>query len=431
MASPTHAPRVVFINRFFHPDHSATSQMLSDLAFALAARGWDVSVLTSGQIYDRPEARLPARDEIRGVHVRRVWTTRFGRRNLVGRAIDYLSFYLTAAAALPAMIGRGDIVVAKTDPPLMSVIAAPLAAFRGARLVNWLQDVFPEVAEAVAKPHAFTRPLFGMLRRLRDRSLKSARLNVTIGEVMASRLAARGVAGPKIRVIPNWADGALVHPVPRDGNPLRTAWGLDGKFVVGYSGNLGRAHESETMLRAIARLEQKGAAAPATAVTNGGRLDIAWLFIGGGAQLDVLRKEAEVLGLGSVMMQPYQPRERLAESLGVADVHLVTLRPELEGLIVPSKFYGIAAAGRGTIFIGDHDGEIARLLRENACGETVANGDDAALADFVEQLADAPQRVADMGRAARAAFDQAWSLDAAAAEWEDALRDVAADRTSS
>ena len=141
--------RIIFINRYFHPDHSATSQILSDLAFALGKRGKLICVITSRQLYDAPEIRLPGRETISNVVVYRVWTSRFGQHNLVGRAIDYLTFYLSAAWTLWKVSRRGDIIVAKTDPPMLSVVTAPIARMRRANLVNWLQDLFPEVLEAL------------------------------------------------------------------------------------------------------------------------------------------------------------------------------------------------------------------------------------------------------------------------------------------
>src|SRR5438552_3038149 len=166
---PMPAGRVVFVNRYFHPDHSATSQMVSDLAFYLASRGWNVGVITSRLSYDDARARLAPRENVRGVDVRRVWSSRFGRAFLPGRAVDYATFYCSAFFAIRRE--RDAIVVALTDPPLISVVAA-LASHR---IVNWLQDLFPEVANALG----IRAPRF--LRRVRDWSLRRARMNVAIG----------------------------------------------------------------------------------------------------------------------------------------------------------------------------------------------------------------------------------------------------------
>ncbi|HEX6000931.1 MAG TPA: glycosyltransferase family 4 protein [Hyphomicrobiaceae bacterium] len=413
--------RLIFLNRFFHPDHSATSQMLSDLAFALACEPEaSVVVITSRQRYDAPMDTLPARETVGGVAIHRVWTSRFGRRNLIGRSIDYVTFYASALCRLWSLARRGDVVIAKTDPPMLSVIAAPVCWGRHIQLVNWLQDIFPETAEALGIGGRAARGPLRLLRRLRGHSLCIAAMNVVLGQRMAEHVARLGVSAARIRILPNWADGTSIAPIPPAGNALRREWGLGDAFVVGYSGNLGRAHEIGTMLAAMTQLEQEetGTAAP-------DRRPVRWLFVGSGALLDELKAEAARRGLTSVRFAPYQPKERLAESLSAADVHLVSLRPELEGLVVPSKIYGIAAAGRPTVFIGDEDGEIARLIAHFKCGLTVAAGDGEGLARTLRDLADNPDACCWMGERARQAFDAELDKPIAVARWRELLAEVA------
>ena len=178
--------RLIFINRFFFPDHSATSQILSDLAFHLAGTGREVHVITGSQVYDDPRASLPAHEIIRGVGVHRVLSTRFGRAGLLGRAVDYGSFYLSAWHSLAGLARRDDIIVAETDPPLISVVAMAAARRSDARLVNWLQDVYPEVAVELGVP--FVRgPVAAALAALRTRSLQQAAANVVVGDLMGAR----------------------------------------------------------------------------------------------------------------------------------------------------------------------------------------------------------------------------------------------------
>jgi glycosyltransferase involved in cell wall biosynthesis len=245
--------RIIFLNRFFFPDHSATSQILSDLAFHLAAAGHDIHVITSQQRYDDSRAGLSASEQIRGVTVHRVPTTQFGRSNLVGRGFDYASFYASLWRAVNRIAGPGDILVAKTDPPMLGALAMHAAKRRNAHLVNWLQDLYPEVAMRLGVPF-IKGNLGGALTRIRDASLRSATATVVIGERMAAKLRERGIPADRIHVIPNWCDDTAIHPAPEKNNPLRHAWSLEGKFVVGYSGNLGRAHEFETILDAARRL---------------------------------------------------------------------------------------------------------------------------------------------------------------------------------
>jgi glycosyltransferase involved in cell wall biosynthesis len=399
-------PRIVLVNRYFHPDHSATSQMASDLAFALARVGADVAVVAGRQTYEDPDALLPAHQTVDGVAIRRVGGTRFGRGRLIGRAFDYASFAVGAGWVLARTTRRGDTIIAKTDPPLLSVLAAVVAVVRGARLVNWLQDLFPEVAAALGVRLGGGVP-GRLLRGARDWSLRRATINVVIGERMAARLVARGIAPECIRTIPNWADGRLIVPRPVADHPLRAAWGLDGKFVVGYSGNLGRAHDGAT-LAAAARL-------------LAGDPGVVLLFVGGGAgRAAVERAAADGTGV-PILTRPYVARVDLGLGLTVPDAHLVTLRPELEGLIVPSKIYGAMAAGRPIVFVGDTDGEVARLVRAHDCGIVVGAGDVQGLASAIRALRADPARCAALGANARAAFERCFDRPIAIAAWRAVL----------
>jgi glycosyltransferase involved in cell wall biosynthesis len=409
--------RVVFLNRYFHPDYSPTSVLLSDLAFGLSQRGIKVTVITSRLRYEDGDPLLPHHELIQGVDVHRVWSSKRGRSVLLGRSLDYGSFYLTAAWRLWRLTHPNDTIVAKTDPPLLSVMAALIARLRGARLVNWLQDIFPEVAEALGVGGGFGSAAFRLLGPLNKWSLHRAHANVVVGTKMAEHLEAKGIAREKIRIIPNWSDGALIGPIAAAQNELRKSWGLNDRFVVGYAGNLGRAHDVATIIEAMTLLHERAIGSPLHDVAR----RISFVFVGGGVQLPTLEQEMLQRRLTNVQTHSYQPRERLAETLGVADVHLVSLNAKLEGLIVPSKFYGIAAAGRPTIFIGATEGEIARLINETRCGFTVAPGDGKALVDRILQLAGDQELCSSLGARAREAFDERWDKSRAVEQWLELL----------
>jgi colanic acid biosynthesis glycosyl transferase WcaI len=374
--------------------------MLGDLAFHLTARGHEVTVITSRQLYQDPHARLAEREKVAGVEVFRVGSTSFGRGSLPGRALDYLTFYLSAAFAL-WRAARADVtVVAKTDPPLLSVPAALVCALRGARLVNWLQDLFPEVAQAAGARFAMVR----VLAWLRDRSLAHAACNVVLGERMAARLRARGLPDERIAVIANWADGEAIKPVEHAANPLRRDWGLAESFVAAYSGNMGRVHEFETILDAAKRLKQDAG--------------VRFLLIGDGRWRPWIEDKVRGERLESVLLKPYQPREKLSLSLGIGDVHLVSLQPRMEGLVVPSKFYGIAAAGRPVIYVGDPDGEIPRILVRHDIGIAVRPGDVGGLVAALVELRANPHKRLAMGARARALFEAEYDKPIALAKWD-------------
>src|SRR4029077_1129679 len=293
--------KTIFVNRYFSPDHSATSQLLSDLAFDLASRGQDIHVITGGQLYTDPGASLLSEEVICGVHVHRVRTSRFGRARLWGRMFDYLTFYLGATWRLLRWSEPGYVVLGKTDPPMMSVCAAWAAKIKKGLLVNWVQDLFPEVATSLDV--AGVRFLAPMLKRLRNGSLLQGRSNVVLGGRMAQRLRDEGVPADRITVIENWADGDIIQPVPREDNPLLFEWRLEGKFVLGYSGNMGHVHEFKTMIDAAERLKDQH--------------QIAFVFIGGGIARQWLEDETAERALTNVQFHPYQPTDRLRWSLSV------------------------------------------------------------------------------------------------------------------
>lgn len=395
--------RLIFINRFFAPDHSATSQILSDLAFDLGDAGREVHLVTSRQIYDDPKAALPERETIDGVDVHRVSSTRFGRAALLGRSIDYVSFYRSVRRCLDELVRPGDIVIAKTDPPLIAVVARPVARRNGARLVNWLQDIYPETAVELGVP--FMRgPVAASLFAPRNATLREAAATVVVGDLMARQVEALGAPAERIHVIPNWCNDEDIRLVANADNPLRHEWDLDNQFVLGYSGNLGRADEFETVLAAAERMRSEPR--------------MAFLMIGGGKRFGELAAAAQARGLaGAFRFLPYQARTLLSYSLGAADAHWVSLDPRLEGLMVPSRYYGIAAAGKPIVVIGDPNGELGRLVRLNDCGFVVAPGDSEALTATLRQLLNAPQTVSEMGARARQMLDAHFTRRQGLARW--------------
>jgi glycosyltransferase involved in cell wall biosynthesis len=400
---------VIFVNRFYHPDSSATSQLLTDVARSLADEGRDVVVVTSR--HPKRDIRKPDISHLgREITVLSVRSTNIGRKSLIGRIVDYLSFYPSCFVALLRICKRGDIIVVKTDPPLILVVAGLAGWLKGAKLVNWLQDLYPEVAAALGVP--LLRGPFGrMLTGIRNIFLRRARANVVIGAKMADRLIAYGVKPGRIHLLPNWSDEGSIRPLRSSASAARREWQIpDDVFVLGYSGNFGRAHESETILKAATILKD--------------RPDICFLFVGGGHESRRLEAAIAKAGLTNFLFKEHQPKEHLSDSLGAADAHWLSLRPELEGLIVPSKFYGIVSAGRPVIAVTHKDGEIARAIRHLDCGYVVEPGDGEALAALICQLADRPDQCEKVGQRARAAADTTYARRVALKRWEFVLQRV-------
>lgn len=392
------ARRVIFVNRVYWPAQAATAQLLTDLAEELAARGHDVHVIAAGS-----ES---------GVH-HGVTIHRTGgheqNRGLLSRVGNYLGFLHHARRKIGELAQPRDIVVLKTDPPLLGALGTSAALRAGAQVVHWIQDIYPEIVSAHLGA-AFKLPL-APLSWLRDRAWHRAAACVTLGTDMATTLQAHAVAPSKIHLVPNWAPRELHEPPAAAAiRARRLAWGLDDKFIVVYSGNLGRVHEFDAIIDAATQLKD----APG----------IAFLLIGRGARFDEVRTEAERRGLPNLHFLPPEPRADLPAALAAADVHLVTLRPAFLPLVYPSKLAGVLAAGRPVAFIGPRESEIARLLTQDGCGEGFSPRDGSALAERLHTWQRQPTLTTQLGRAARAAYEKRFTFRAAVSKWEELLRSV-------
>jgi glycosyltransferase involved in cell wall biosynthesis len=396
--------RLLFVNRFYWPETPATGQLLADLAEGLAARGFEVEIVTSLP----PTAS--ARETHRGVSIRRVRGTWLAARaGALGKAADFASFLLGAIWQTWRRADRQTIVVALTDPPLLGVLLGIAARARGARMVHWVQDIYPEIAIVLANA--------GLLRALiplRDHAWRDAELCITLGSDMAARLRDAGVAASRVVIVPNWSLANTHAAPPGDIASLRAAWALKDKFVVLYSGNLGRVHDLEPILDLAAALDDD----PRFAI----------VFIGDGAQRSSLEATANEKRLRNVSFHPPQARARLATTLALADAHLVTLRADCAELVFPSKLYGAAAAARPVVFVGPDRCEVARIVKEAGLGLTATRDAMPVLAAELRVLAGDPAR-RERHAAAAAAFAARHNHEAAIARWIAALGGLQASST--
>ena len=380
--------RITFINRYFYPDISATSQLLTELAEDLEARGESVTVITGNTSYLGAE-RLPAHDTHRGVQIERVGFTSFGRSRPLGRLADYLSFWICAFWRA-VRLKEQDCLVVLSDPPMLSLFAAMVRTMNPVATVCWLQDLFPDIAVRAGVIRG--RLVAKVLRALATWSLRQMDQIVVIGRCMERRLVSSGVAPRAITNIPNWTDGCHIQPLPRQSNSFANQHGIQDRFVVMYSGNHGIVHEFESLTHLVR----------ATQSVPG----ICFCFIGEGARKQHLMEMSRAEGWPHVMFLPYQPKDQLEYSLSAADVHLVSLQAGMEGLCVPSKLYGALAAGRPVLFVGPAESEAAHVIREARCGTSVAPGDTAAAVGALLTLYRDRALREQQGRAGREYFER-------------------------
>jgi len=426
--------RVLLINQFFWPDMAATAQLLADLAEDLAADGWQVTALAGRARYAAGDAAPLPRREIWGdVRIRRVWCSDLGRGSGLRRVTDYATFLVTAGwfvlfgrwwwkdrrskrdGVASAPVGpRNDsgvrrarrVVVCLSTPPLVAVLGL-LARWRGARFVYKVEDLYPDVAVALGtfERRSPAARCFGQVSRA---LLSRADTVVAVDETMGRSLQAGGAR--RVAVIPNWADGEALRPDPETGEGFRAVYGLGDRFVVLYSGNLGLAHRFDAVIvaaRAIAAV----------------RPDVLFLFVGGGPRLAEVQRLAA--GLASVRFLPYQPREALGALYNAADVHLVTMRDEVAGLLVPSKYAAALAAARPVLLVGGTETGIAREIEDEGLGWVCPHDPGAVVAALKEAL-QVRGLLEEQGRRARVVFEGRYERGGATARWSRVLRDVAA-----
>jgi len=383
--------RICFFNRSYWPDQAATGQLLTELAQDLVSRhGCTVSVVAGRALHGSHVAsgslRLIDVEDQGGVRILRANGTAFNRRRFAGRAANYLTYFASAMAAT-TRIGPQDVVVSLTDPPILGLAALTAARRAGARFVFLCEDIFPEVAALLEDFHnaAVNRTLDRINRYL----LREADAVVALGERMKRRLVEeKGAAPARVQVIHNWADCEAITPGPKD-NQFARAHGLADRFVLMHSGNVGLSQNLDLLVEAAARLRSRD------------RLVIA--VVGDGARRQTLEDQASRRGLSNIRFFPYQPKELLHESFASADAFLVSLKAGLEGYIVPSKLYGILAAGRPFVAAVDPSCEAATIAREHQCGTVAVPGDVDALVEAIATLYDDPLAARLMGENARRA----------------------------
>jgi len=355
-------PSVVFLNRVYPPVRGATGRVLRDLARAFAEDGWNVTVVTAGpraqKDYDGPIRIIRVKAPVR---VKRVWS--------------YFSVWVKlfwAGLNLP----KHDLVVTMTDPPLLVVAGRMLTVLKGSRHIHWCQDLYPDILPVLGLKMPESRMRF--FKQLSRRSMKKCDKIVTIGRCMAKQLTHGGIDPGRVAVIPNWPDHELRTPVTR---PVRKIGGAKGarpfaqlltdgqerKFRVLYSGNIGRAHPVETILDAAAILMK-------------GHPEIEFVFVGDGPNFDRLAQERARLGLDNIRLLPFQPASRLRELMESGDLHLITMKHESAGMLVPCKLYSAMAVGRPCILVGPEDSETARVIDDFSAGTVVPQGDASRLA---------------------------------------------------
>lgn len=357
------APSILFINRVYHPGRGATGRILRDAAEAFAREGWAVSVLTTG---DKHETLAQ-----QNVHVTRVKAP-LKKQTAFAYLIVWITLCLKAL-----MMGRHDIVITMTDPPMLIVVGRIVSRFKRSKHMHWCQDLYPDLFPAlnIKLPNAIMRAM----RRISRRSMKKADRVIVIGRCMAQYLVQTGMSASDLTLITNWPDKEILEPASQAeklyDSQTRIFQDERPRFRILYAGAIGRSHPMKTIMDAIVRLNET-------------HPDVEFVFIGDDAGHERLARQRDRLGLSNIRMLPFQPAGQLRQIMESADAHLVSQYEETKGLVVPSKFYSAVASGRPCLFIGPSDTEITHVIDHFHCGLNVPTGDSQTLARAILALRD-------------------------------------------
>jgi glycosyltransferase involved in cell wall biosynthesis len=400
MRRPDHAWSLTLVSEQYAPDKSSTAQLFPELLYELQKQGARLSVctMTPGYVKDAPAA--PLWENANGIRVVRAPRLPFARTNRKGEALNWI-WGVVSMSALALFVPRRTPLLISTNPPMAHVIGALMKILKGQRYLALFYDLHPELSCAVGMLQ--TGSLIDRLwRRVNTWALRHADYAICLGTYMEKTVKARW-PGARTVIIPNWCDPNVVHVLPKAKSKFAQQHGLDDKFVVLFSGNLGWRQRLEILLAAAERLLE----AP-----------IRFVFIGEGAKKAKLMEAARARNLHNVLFFPYQPRELMEHSLAAADVAVVSQEREVIGSGVPSKIYTYMASGRPMIGLASQPCELTDLISEADCGWNFDEDRDAeALAEKLRALLQNRAEAAKAGERARRYFERHFTLQIAAAKY--------------
>lgn len=413
----TDRPNVTFLTEYFYPEEASTAQLITTLATGLTDR-FDVAALTTLPSYhDGDRERSPPRSQrYRDVAIRRVRASRFDKDRLPLRLVNWLTFVVIALFRLLGSFRDDDVRVVLSNPPILPLATWLVKRIQGIPYIYVVYDVYPEMPIQlgyISSDGVIARTwhrLMAVIYRDADRI-------VVLGDSMKRHLLEKHAGDPafnseKVVVIPNWEDPSFIEPMDKADNAFATEQGTDEQFTLLYSGNIGQFHEIETAIEAIAELEDRG------------RTDVQLLVIGEGGRKAELEQYVDQIGVENVRFLPFQPMDRLPETLTCGDASLVGIKAEMEGLCVSSKLYSSLAAGMPVLAIVSEGDEVARVVRMYDCGAWVEPGDVDRAADLLADWADDPEVASYLGANARECLVSQFSQEHAVEAYQSVLDEL-------
>jgi colanic acid biosynthesis glycosyl transferase WcaI len=394
----TNMPCIDFINAFV-----PVSPLYGDVLPMLSRMGYNArAFVIRGSYQERSEEALRLSKYLDFVPIPRAFNGK--------RLITYLVYSVFAVIRL--VFWRRSFKVILTQPPLFYILASFVCRMMKSRYIIHVMDLYPELLQAEGCKRSF-----GVVDIIAAKLARTAYTNaekvVVIGRCMGKRLLADGLEKTKIELITNWAGDDIV-PVGKERNLFRKKHFRENSFIVMYSGNMGVAHEFATVIAAAKRLERCGV--------------IVFAFVGTGSRRCEIER-AVAHGSRNIKLFDYQPISIVSQSLSAASVHFISIKRGFEGLVVPSKLYGILAVGRPVLYEGERDGEVAKVLEEEGCGYVIDPLDTESLVERILYYFENRLALEGDGNKARKAFVERYSERVKSEEYVSFLSDLICKRS--
>lgn len=404
-----HKTRVVILNQYYVPDVASTGHLLHELAVELVKLGFEVEVLTGRPSYGPPETwqDCPLRETVDGVKIHRLRVARFDKNFLPGRAFNYLTFVIPMILSVLFTSRKDTVYLYTTNPPFLGVIGWFVSFFRKHNYVTLLHDAHPQLGIWVGtfkKGSMIDRVWMALNRRKYKRTKEAIVLCSAAKKLVAQTYP---IEPEHIHVIPNWADGEDLFPIPKHESEIAQKNNLVDDFVLLYSGNMGLYYDFDTVLDAAAMLADE---------------PFQLVLAGGGGKRNAIEKIVQERGFTNVKMMPYQPFELLNQSLNSCDASLVTIAKGIEGISFPSKLYTSLAVGKAIVALSEDWSELRQIVEHNHCGIWSALGDAESLASQLRGMIHDKQKTECMGASARKVFEQGYTRQVCAAKYAEVLR---------
>jgi glycosyltransferase involved in cell wall biosynthesis len=390
---------ILIYAHYYYPDVASTGQILKELAEGMLEE-FNVTVICvvpsyTGKVASEYKKQKYYKEEINGVHVLRVRVPEFSKTNKVSRVKNIIAYFFRAVVAT-FKVGKQDYVYTISQPPVLGGIIGVCGKWiKHAKFIYNIQDFNPE--QTIAVGYSKNRFILGAMMRFDKFTCKRANKVIVVGRDMLETLKLRfskknGSSDriPECTFINNWIDEEGIYPLSKHNEKVvafKQRYGLDGKFIIMYSGNIGLYYDLANLMRIIKKFRYEK--------------DVVFAFVGAGTVKDTLVHYKEKHDLGNVVFIPYQDKEDLIYSLNAGDVHWVVNAKGIKGVSVPSKLYGVMAAGKPVLGVLEKGSEARLIIEETSCGYVVEPGDYEGVENMIRSYIDGRENLGYMGTSGR------------------------------